>query len=70
MGWPYRHIEMQGACAVVPVNGLDPAPLAASLLVPLVIPLVVSHKQVINVKEIIDPQWVHSLNHNLPLAKE
>ena len=31
---------------------------------------VVSHKQVIEVKEIIDSQWVHSLNQDLPLAKE
>jgi len=61
---------MQDACAVVPVNGLDLAPLAASLLVPLVIPLVVSHKQMIEVKEIIDPQWVHSLNQDLLLTKE
>jgi len=29
-----------------------------------------ANKQVIEVKEIIDPQWVHSLNQELPLAKE
>ena len=42
------------------VHGLDLAPFVASLLVPLVILWVVDCKQVIEVKQIIDPQQVHS----------
>ena len=37
---------------------------------PLVILWVVDHKQVIELKQIIDPQQVHSWNQGLPLAKE
>jgi len=52
------------------VHCLDLAPFAASLLVPLLILWEVDHKQVIEVKQIIDPQQVHGWNQDLPLAKE
>ena len=53
----------------MPRHGLDLDPLAAPLLDPWAVPLGVDHKQVRDMKEVIDLQHVHSLNQGLPLAK-
>ena len=50
------------------IYGLDCAPFFMALLIPLLIPLGADFRQVREIKEITDPQQVHSLNQDLPLG--
>ena len=49
------------------IYGLDCAPFFITLLIPLLTPLGTDYRQVREIKEITDPQQVHSLNQDLPL---